>query len=204
MSHCTNFKFQYVDKSLIIKTFECLNLACSEDYVYSFSSGFEKFLGINGKDKTAALVASQDGFHYFMCDRGNFYELIMEKHNMTADDAALARIMANEFQNLYVKNAVQAVMKKFENQGISCCMEESQSGFEIKFGNLYEKSLFIKLQNGRVVENVKGVKGQSCQSITEVLENMLSSEDVELNTEWTEEYYEDPDDGLTIYNLEKF
>lgn len=46
------------------------------------------------------------------------------------------------------------------------------------------------------------IKGQSCQSITEALENMLSSADVELNTEWTEEYYEPDDDSmLKIYDL---
>ncbi|MBS4771348.1 MAG: DUF2997 domain-containing protein [Proteobacteria bacterium] len=90
-----------------------------------------------------------------------------------------------------------------EQNGHSCLLAENSDGFEIKFGTVYEKSLLVKLQNGRVIESVSGVKGQSCQSITEALENMLSSADVELNTEWTEEYYE-PDDGsmLKIYDLE--
>lgn len=60
----------------------------------------------------------------------------------------------------------------------------------------------IKFDNGRVIEEVQGGKGDSCISLTEALENMLSSPDVELQSEWTEEYYESDDSSLTIYNMD--
>ena len=57
--------------------------------------------------------------------------------------------------------------------------------------------------NGKktVEEKVVGVKGSSCVSLTEAIENMLSSAEVELNSEWTKEYYQEETDNLEIYEL---
>ena len=190
MSHCTNFEFQYTDRKLITQTFENLGLKYKDSVV----------LG-NASEKRPAIVAERKGFNYFMENFGNHYELSVEKHNMSWDEECEAKQMGKEFQKQYVKCAAQQIVKQMEQNGLSCLLEENSEGFEIKFGLMYEKSLFVKLQNGRVIESVRGVKGQSCQSITAALENMLSSADVELNTEWTEEYYENSDDGLKIYDL---
>lgn len=200
MSHCTNFEFQYTDRKLITQTFCNLELKCEDGIVCSYDSEYDKALGISLEERPA-IVAESNGFKYFMEDFGHHYELSIEKHNITSADERIAKQMGKEFQKQYVKCAAQQVMKQMEQNGHSCLLEENYEGFEIKFGLMYEKSLFIKLQNGRVIERVRGVKGQSCQSITEALENMLSSADVELNTEWTDEYYENSDDGLKIYDL---
>ncbi len=200
MSHCTNFKFQYTDRKLIIQTFYNQGLKCEDGIVCSYDSGYNKALGISS-EKRPAIVAESNGFNYFMEDFGNHYELSIEKHNMSPADERTAKRMGKEFQKQYVKCAAQQVMKQMELNGQSCLLEENSDGFEIKFGLMYEKSLLVKLQNGRVNERVRGVKGQSCQSITEALENMLSSADVELNTEWTEEYYEADDETFKIYNI---
>ena len=146
-------------------------------------------------------MAESNGFNYFMEDFGNHYELSIEKHNMSPADERTVKRMGKEFQKQYIKCTAQQVMKQMELNGQSCLLKENSDGFEIKFGLMYEKSLLVKLQNGRVNERVRGVKGQSCQSITEALENMLSSADVELNTEWTEEYYEADDETFKIYNI---
>lgn len=201
MSHCTNFKFQYTDRKLITQAFSNLGLECKDSVVYSYDSGYAKSLGIAFEERPA-IVAESNGFNYFMEDFGNYYELSIEKHNMSSSEERIATRMGKEFQKQYVKCAAQQVIKQMEQNGHSCLLAENSDGFEIKFGTVYEKSLLVKLQNGRVIESVSGVKGQSCQSITEALENMLSSTDVELNTEWTEEYYA-PDDGsmLKIYDL---
>lgn len=200
MSHCTNFKFQYADRKLIIQTFCSLGLKCEDGVVCSYDSGYNKALGISSEERPA-LIASSNGFNYFMEEFGNHYELSIEKHNMSSADERIAKRMGKEFQKQYVKCATQQVIKQMEQNGHSCLLEENSDGFEIKFGLMYEKSLLIKLQNGRVIEKVSGVKGQSCQSITEALENMLSSADIELNTEWTEEYYEAADETFKIYNI---
>lgn len=201
MSHCTSFKFQYTDRKLIIQAFSNLGLKCKDSVVYSYDSGYAKSLGIASEEKPA-IVAESNGFNYFMEDFGNHYELSVEKHNMSLSEERIARRMGNEFQKQYVKCAAQQVIRQMEQNGHSCLLAENSDGFEIKFGTVYEKSLLVKLQNGCVIESVSGVKGQSCQSITEALENMLSSADVELNTEWTEEYYEPDDDSmLKIYDL---
>lgn len=201
MSHCTSFKFQYTDRKLITQAFSNLGLKCKDSVVYSYDSGYAKSLGIASEEKPA-IVAESNGFNYFMEDFGNHYELSVEKHNMSLSEERIARRMGNEFQKQYVKCAAQQVIRQMEQNGHSCLLAENSDRFEIKFGTVYEKSLLVKLQNGCVIESVSGVKGQSCQSITEALENMLSSADVELNTEWTEEYYEPDDDSmLKIYDL---
>ena len=191
MSHCTSFKFQYTDRKLITQAFSNLGLKCKDSVVYSYDSGYAKSLGIASEERPAIME-----------DFGNHYELSVEKHNMSLSEERIARRMGNEFQKQYVKCAAQQVIRQMEQNGHSCLLAENSDGFEIKFGTVYEKSLLVKLQNGCVIESVSGVKGQSCQSITEALENMLSSADVELNTEWTEEYYEPDDDSmLKIYDL---
>lgn len=201
MSHCTSFKFQYTDRKLIAQAFSNLGLKYKYSVVYSYDSGYAKSLGIASEERPA-IVAESNGFNYFMEDFGNHYELSVEKHNMSLSEERIARRMGKEFQKQYVKCAAQQVIRQMEQNGHSCLLAENSDGFEIKFGTVYEKSLLVKLQNGRVIESVSGVKGQSCQSITEALENMLSSADVELNTEWTEEYYEpDNDSMLKIYDL---
>lgn len=200
MSHCTNFEFQYTDRKLIAQTFENLGLKYKDSVVCSYDSEYAKALG-NASEKRPAIIAERKGFNYFMENFGNHYELSVEKHNMSWDEEREAKQIGKEFQKQYVKCAAQQIVKQMEQNGLSCLLEENSEGFEIKFGLMYERSLFVKLQNGRVIERVRGVKGQSCQSITEALENMLSSADVELNTEWTDEYYENSDDGLKIYDL---
>jgi hypothetical protein len=122
---------------------------------------------------------------------------------MSRDEAHYATQLENEFRRQYIKAVAQSVIEKMEKNGNNCLLDETDKGFSIHFGSLYEKSILIKFDNGRVIEEVQGVKGKSCTSLTEALENMLSSPDVELNSEWTEEYYESPEDGLTIYNMEK-
>lgn len=201
VSHCTNFEFQYTDRNLILQAFNKLGIKCYDDTVYSYASSFDKTRGIPSAERPA-ICAERNGFHYFVENYGNHYELSMEKHNMTSQEARISEQMADEFKKQYVKCAAEEVMHQMRLKGQNCLMVENSQGFEIKFGALYDKSLLVKLENGRVVESVHGIKGKSCQSITEALENMLSSADVELNTEWTEEYYEPDDSGaLKVYDL---
>lgn len=204
MSHCTNFKFQYTDRKLITQAFSNLGLTYKDSVVYSFASAYTKSLGI-ASEKRPAIISENQGFNYYMEDFGNHYELSIEKHTMSSSESRIAKRMGEEFQKQYVKCAVQQIMQQLEQNGYNSLLEENSDGFEIKFGLMYEKSLLVKLQNGRVIESVSGVKGQSCQSLTEALENMLSSADVELNTEWTEEYFKDSqDEALKIYCIDGF
>ena len=122
---------------------------------------------------------------------------------MTSAEANISRQMAEEFKQTYIKEVAKEVVKQMNAKGETAILEEKPSGYEIRFGQTYDKSILIKFNSGRVIEEVQGVKGDGCVSLTEALENMLSSPDVELQSEWTEEYYESPDSGLTIYNMEQ-
>lgn len=138
MSHCTSFKFQYTDRKLITQAFSNLGLKCKDSIVYSYDSGYAKSLGIASEDRPA-IVAENKGFNYFMEDFGNYYELSIEKHNMSSSEEHIATRMGKEFQKQYVKCAAQQVIKQMEQNGYSCLLAENSDGFEIKFGTVYEK-----------------------------------------------------------------
>lgn len=206
MSHCTKFKFQYTDKGCIQKTFEKLGLSWTNTQIRSIDNlkwrideypTYQTNLPIN-----SALAAKMQGFNIFLENKGNHYELSIEKHSMNANERMRANDIAQEFQKGYVQQVAQLMISKMENKGHSCLLSETDEGFEISFGQMYDKHISVKLENGRVSEMVQGVKGQNCVSLTEALENLLSSPDVELNTEWTNEYYDSPDGKLEIYNLD--
>ena len=194
MSHCTKFDFQYTDRKIICRTFQALNLEWEDGVVSTYASSADKKANIV-KSYLSAIIAKKNGFSYFMEVRDKYYELVIEKHDMSAYDLQIAQEMAEEFRNTYIKEVAKVVVKKMESQGKQAKLEKTSSGYEIRFGLLYDKSILIKFDNGRVIEEVKGVKGKSCVSLTEALENMLSSDEVDLDTEWTSEYYDDPDNG---------
>ena len=201
MSHCTKFDFQYTNRKIICRTFETLGLDWQDSSLCeALKIGF---IGIPLKTVAPMICAKKNGFQYFMVDKGAYYELLIEKHNMTPQEESISESMANEFKLSYIKEVAKEVVKQMNGKGENALLEETKNGYEIKFGQIYDKSILIKFNNGRVIEEVQGVKGKSCVSLTEALENMLSSPDVELQSEWTEEYYDEPDNGLTIYNMEE-
>lgn len=203
MSHCTKFDFQYVNRKIIFRTFEALGLKCEHSTVASFASDWEKRFEINAFDQTPAIVAEKDGFNYFMLNRGSYYELFIEKHNMTYDEERISKKMADEFKKMYIEETVKEVVKELNLSGNPAVWEKNRDGFVIKFGQLYDKTISVKMNGKKTIEEqVLGVKGTSCVSLTSAIENLLSSDEVELNSEWTEEYYEEETDGLKIYELQ--
>lgn len=203
MSHCTTFKFQYTNRKLITKSFEQLGLEWKDDIIYSYASSYDKERGIIQR-KMPAICAEKKDFNYFMCNEGNHYVLSVEKHNMNWKEETYAKKLGTEFQKTYIEEVAKNFIEQMTQNGTNCLLYKEDNGYVIRFGSMYEKSILIKFENGRVIEEVQGVKGKSCKSVTEALENMLSTEDTALNTEWTSEYYEDSGEGLSIYNLEQF
>lgn len=206
MSHCTKFKFQYTDLNCIEKAFSDLQLSYKWAKVRTYENlkwRADEYPTFRSDSLTRdALVSKRRGFNYFMEKMGNFYELAVEKYDMSAKDIKQAKIYGNEFQKKYIEEVANTVINDMNSNGNNAILDKNQDGFIIRFGSFYEKSILLKFENGRVIEEVQGVKGESCVSLTEALENMLSSPEVELNTEWTSEYYEDATEGLTLYNLE--
>ena len=202
MSHCTKFDFQYTSRKCIVRAFQSLGLNWQDETLYQ---GIKLFgiIGIPIKNPTPAIIAPRSGFYYFMINRGTYYELLIEKHNISTLDHIKIEQMADEFQKAYIKETAKDVIQKLEQNGKPALLKEITSGYEIQFGQTYDKSILIKFDNGRVIEEVQGVKGKGCVSLTEALENMLSSPDVELSTEWTDEYYETEDETIKLYNLQE-
>lgn len=203
MSHCTTFEFQYTNRELIIQSFEQLSLEWRDSIVCSYTSSYDKERGIIQREMPA-ICAEKNGFNYFMCNKGNHYVLSVEKHNMNWKEETYAKQLGIEFQKTYIGKVAENFIEQMAQNGTNCLLDKEDNGYIIRFGSMYEKSILIKFENGRVIEEVQGVKGKNCKSVTKALENVLSTEDTTLNTEWTSEYYEDSGDRLSIYNLEQF
>lgn len=202
MSHCTKFDFQFTSRKCIIRTFESLGLDWREEMLYQGCKLAGVFIPL--QRDSMGIIASRAKFNYLMQENNGYYKLFIEKHNMTADEEFVSKQMAEEFRQMYIQEVAKEVVRKMNYKGENAILEKASGGYEIKFGQLYDKSIFIKFSNGRVIEEVQGVKGDKCVSLTEALENMLSSADVELQSEWTDEYYEDDSEcTLKVYNLEQ-
>jgi hypothetical protein len=132
MSHCTNFDFQYTDRDLICSAFQALNLKWKDDVVYSYASQADKEAGIV-ETSWPAIIAEKNGFNYFMKNKGKYYILGIEKHDMSSYDRQIAKEMADEFRNTYIKEVAKIVVEDMNSQGQQAILEEAPGGYEIKF-----------------------------------------------------------------------
>ena len=207
MSHCTKFDFQYTDERCLRAALTQMGLSIQKAMIRGLNNlkwRVDEYPSFHSElQQHSALASKIDGFNIFMENMGKYFELSVEKHNMNAEELHYATSLSNKIRKNYIKEVAQVFVNKMTEKGTNCLLDQTTEGFVIRFGQLYEKSILIKFDNGRVIEEVQGVKGQSCASVTEALENMLSSDEVDLETEWTGEYYDEPDNGLTIYNMEK-
>ncbi len=205
MSHYTKFDFQYTNSECLFSTCKRLNLKMQEKEIRKYSG--MKWLIDEYPDYMTSLPSysvfncKNKGFNYFLEQVDNHFELSIEKYNMNVSNEIKAQRLALEFQTTYIEEVSKLFVKQMNEKGINAILEKTDEGFSIHFGTMYEKNILIKFNNGRVFEEVYGIKGQSCVSLTEALENMLSSSEVELNSEWTEEYYEEPEGDLALYSL---
>lgn len=158
VSHCTKFDFQYTDKELICKVFDKLGL--------KYKTTVVKTLGVK-----SSAMAKRDGFNYFMEDFGNHYELSIEKSEMSRAEKKIAKKMEEEYRHEYIKIVAEQAVDYMQTKGQDAKLSQTENGFAINFGLSYEKSISIKFEEGQVIEEVQGVKGESCVSLTETLEN---------------------------------
>lgn len=208
MSHCTKFDFQYTDKDLICEVFNNLGLEFKNTIVKTY--GMLKWDVEEHPELSSfspgrnSIVAKKGKFNYFMENYGDCYKLSVERHNMNLDDIECAKIMEDEYRKEYIKAAAQKMVNKMQIHGHNALLTQTEEELKIMFGNTFEKSISIKYNQGSITEEVNGVKGKSCISLTKVLEEMLSSSDTEIKTDWTNEYYESSPDGIAVYELEQY
>lgn len=203
MSHCTKFDFQYTSRKIICRTFQSLGLEWYDGIAVRYGSTLAKKLDLGRTDETPAIIAEKNGFHLMMLNKGSFYELFVEKHNMTISDGKISKEIADEFQRMYIQEVSKEIVQRMNAEGKNAIVEQLTNGYQIRFGQLYDKSISIRWNNDKLTESVQGWKGKSCIKLTEALENMLSSPNVELQSEWTEEYYTEPENEIEIYNMEQ-
>lgn len=194
MSHCTRFDFNYTDERIIVKAFNKLKISCSTTMVCWYDSDFAKKmlrkLGYMGNEQSRAICGWKDEYQFFVCKKkDNLYELFMEKSTViTKQDQIKMQSLADDFRRAYIECAIDRVLRKLENGGMPTRVEKNGDKFVINFGPMYEYSLSVVFDNGQLVEDVHGVKGDFCTKLTEDLEEILSSPTAELNTAWKEEY----------------
>lgn len=188
MSHCTKFQFNYTDERTIIKAFEKLKLSCSTEGLLEFDSPLHKYFG-DISDVKRCIYARYGKFNLIATKiRAHEYQLYIEKHKVSSDDEIRKVQIEEEFRRAYIEAAVEQVAKKLEKNGMPTNMQIDRNTITLNFGQMLEYSLSVVFEDGHIIEDVSGVKGDFCTHLTEDLEDILSSQDCELNTQWKETY----------------
>jgi len=193
MSHCTKFDFKYTSEEAIVKAFRKLDIKCSTELVSEFKSEFSKQvlgkLGFLGNKQYRAICGIIGKYNIFLCKIGeNDYELFIERSVVGLNDNEEMKKLSDDFQRAYIEVAIDEIVKKLDKGNMPSKVESSKNKYTVIFGSSYEYSLIISFEEGKITEEVIGVKGDFCTKLTEDIENILSHPTSELVTEWKQEY----------------
>jgi hypothetical protein len=193
MSHCTKFDFKYTSEEAIVKAFRKLDIKCSTELVAEFKSEFSKQvlgrLGYLGNKQYRAICGVIGKYNIFLCKIGeNDYELFIERSVIGNNDNQEMKILSDDFQRAYIEVAIDEIVKKLDKGNMPSRVESSKNKYTVIFGSSYEYSLIVSFEEGKITEEVIGVKGDFCTKLTEDIENILSHPTSELVTEWKQEY----------------
>jgi hypothetical protein len=194
MSHCTKFDFKYTSEEAIVKAFKKLNINCSTELISEFKSEFSKQVlgkhGYLGSKQYRAICGKFAKYNVFLCKiEQNNYELFIERSLVDKHDNDEMKMLSDDFRRAYIEVAIDEIIKKLDKGNMPSKVESSKNKYTINFGSCYEYSLIISFEEGKITEEVIGVKGDFCTKLTEDIENILSHPSAELMTEWKEEYY---------------
>lgn len=193
MSHCTKFDFKYTSEEAIVKAFRKLDIKCSTELVSEFKSEFSKQvlgkLGYLGNKQYRAICGIIGKYNIFLCKIGeNDYELFIERSVEGLNDNEEMKKLSDDFQRAYIEVAIDEIIKKLDKGNMPSKVESTKNKYTIIFGSSYEYSLVVSFEEGKITEEVIGVKGDFCTKLTEDIENILSHPTSELVTEWKQEY----------------
>jgi hypothetical protein len=193
MSHCTKFDFKYTSEEAIVKAFRKLNIKCSTELVSEFKSEFSKQvlgkLGYLGSKQYRSICGVKGKYNIFLCKMGeNDYELFIERSVIGNNDNIEMNTISAEFRKAYIEVAIDEIVKKLDKGNMPSNVELSKNKYTVSFGSSYEYSLVVSFEEGKITEEVIGVKGDFCTKLTEDIENILSHPSAELVTEWKQEY----------------
>lgn len=194
MSHCTKFDFKYTSEEAIVKSFRKLDIKCSTELVSEFKSEFSKQvlgrLGYLGNKQYRAICGVIGKFNIFLCKIGEHdYELFIERTVMGNNDTMEMKMLSDNFQRAYIEVAIDEIVKKLDKGNMPSMVEMTKNKYTISFGSSYEYSIVVSFEDGKITEEVIGVKGDFCTKLTEDIENILSHPTSELVTEWKQEYH---------------
>jgi hypothetical protein len=193
MSHCTKFDFKYTSEEVIVKAFRKLDIRCSTELVSEFKSEFSKQvlgrLGYLGNKQYRAICGINGKYNIFLCKIGeNDYEIFVERSIIGNNDILEMKKIADDFQRAYIEVAIDEIVKKLDKGNMPSKVELRKNKYIVSFGSSYEYSLVVSFEEGKITEEVIGVKGDFCTKLTEDIENILSHPSAELVTEWKQEY----------------
>lgn len=196
MSHCTKFDFAYTDEQLIVRAFKKMGIHPTVGMVCSYNSDIAKrfsAFGYAGDEQCHAVCGRIGDFQIFVCKRDEeLFELLVEYGGLITP--GIEREMADVeslFRKNYVKAALDTVVRRLEFKGIPSQIVASNDELTLKFGSQMQYGLTVRFSDGKVTEEVTGVKGGFCTALTEDFENLISHPEIDIQTRWTHEYYEE-------------
>lgn len=208
MSHCTKFNFTYSDEESIVLAFRKMGIRSSNEIIANYNNDFQKRilsnLGYMGSRQMRAICGRKDDINMFMCKVAeNQYELVCEHPQLTPQIEERMKQLCIEYKQAYIEVAIDAVVKKIENSGTPSHVEKQNDKYTILFGPSLEYQVVISYNEDEIKEEVFGVKGGFCTSLTEDIENILSHPETELVSEFKPEMDITVDDQiLQVISLE--
>lgn len=196
MSHCTKFDFAYTDEQLIVRAFRKMGIQPATGMVCSYSSDVAKRLsgfGYLGSEQCHAVIGECGPFQIFVCKKDEeLFELFVEYGGVITP--AIEQQMAqaeSQFRKSYISAALDTITRKLAFKGIPSQTIDNGDELVLRFGTRGQYSLNVRFVDGKISEEVKGVKGSFCTALTEDFENLISHPEVDINTTWTQEYREE-------------
>jgi hypothetical protein len=185
-----------------------MGVETSYDIIASYNNELAKKLskyipGLETKS-AKAICGNKDGINMFACKiEDNRFELICEHPHITDIVAERMNELQSEFYEAYIDSAINQMVRKIENTGLPTKIEKEGNQRIVLFGPAYEYSVIVSFDGNSIQEEVSGVKGDFCLSLTEELENLLSHPNVDIETTYKECFQVQVEDkSLQVLKLE--
>lgn len=193
MSHCTTFHIRFADKELLTRSMENLGWQPEHMLWTEYENEQQKKRGIGGTSLGERLTGKTDVAH--VCFKESADGLVPQVESTVLSGGELERYGAELIRLLneeYVKGAVTQMAEDIVGAGGSASVREERTDAGVTFTVVLDEpdqSVTVAVDaEGRITEEVQGIRGSSCTDLTSELESALAGRKQRLNRSWSHEY----------------
>lgn len=193
MSHCTTFHIRFADKELLTRSMENLGWQPGNVQWTEYEDDEQKAQGTGGTVLGELLTGKTDVAHILFQKSAD--GLVPEVESNVLSGRELEQYGAEMIRQLneeYVKGAVTQMAADIVDAGGSASVREARSDTGVTFTVVLDEpdqSVTVSVDaEGRITEEVQGIRGSTCTDLTSELESALAGRKQRLNRSWSHEY----------------